>query len=126
MFGSLMSVLPSFGKEFMTPLSGLIHAMNALASVLYSASLRIDETGRSYFYDTAEEKRWLLGDGGKAGNCDECSEAEDLGWVDMDYTYDMFYEDVDGPPGHPNCFCVAEQRTRRYRVYESSPIANRA
>ena len=100
----------------------LADALNALADLLEAKlplrTLFLDEAGKSYYYDEVEEKRWVLGDGGKAGNCEQCEEAADLGWVDMDYTYDMFdMGDVDEPPGHPNDTCSIEQRTRRTRVY---------
>ena len=74
--------------------TALTEALNELADLI--------EARGEYYYDEVEEKRWNLGDGGRAGNCDECEEAADEGWVDMDYTYDMFDEDVDGPPGHPH------------------------
>ena len=88
---------------------GLIEAARGLTALL-------EKTGE-YYYDDVEVKRWILGDGGRAGNCEECEEAADLDWVDMDYTYDMFYADVDEPPGHPHCSCEIENATKRKRVY---------
>lgn len=87
----------------------LAESLNDLADLL--------EAKGEYTYDYVNEKHWVLGDGGRAGNCEECVEASDEEWVDDDYTYDMFDEDVDGPPGHPNCTCELEYRERRVRVY---------
>ncbi len=99
-------------------------ALHELAALLEAqipiGMLMLDEAGNSYYYDEAEEKRWILGDGGNAGNCDECEAAADEGWVDMDFTYSFEMGDVDEPPGHPYDTCEIEQRTRRYRVYESA------
>lgn len=73
----------------------------------------VDEAGE-YTYDEVEQKRWVLGDGGASGeNCEDCEEAADMGWIDMD---DVFPNDMDDAPMHPNCDCSVEQKTRRVRV----------
>ena len=85
---------PRMEAKRMDEIAAVARALNFLADLI--------EARGEYYYDEVEEKRWNLGDGGRAGNCDECEEAADEGWVDMDYTYDMFDQDVDGPPGHPH------------------------
>ena len=88
--------------------------------------VRLDEKGKSYYYDTVNEKRWVLGGGGVAGNCDICEENADAGWIGDDETFlDVEGGDIDGPPAHRNCSesgCDIEYRERRYRVYESERI----
>ena len=102
----------------MSELLELIESAEALASLLIRSSIRVDEKGEAYYYDEAEEKRWVLGDGGDGGNCDACEDSADEGWVDMDFTYTAFDEECDEPPGHPNDTCTIENRTRRFRVYD--------
>jgi phosphohistidine phosphatase len=78
----------------------------------------IEEATGEYTYDEQEMKRWVLGSGGASGvNCEDCEEAADRGWVDMDEVFGP--DDVDDAPMHPNCDCTVEQKTRRVRVYES-------
>ena len=72
---------------------------------------------RSYYYEEIEVKRWILGDGGKAGNCEGCEGNADLGWIDMDALFDEGDEAVDEPPLHPHCTCEVEYATKRKRVY---------
>ena len=96
-----MHVVASGVAEFAGVETKRMGAIDTLAAALNELADLIEARGE-YYYDEVEEKRWNLGDGGRAGNCDECEEAADEGWVDMDYTYDMFDQDVDGPPGHPH------------------------
>ena len=62
----------------------------------------IIEAPGEYTYDEVEEKRWILGDGGQSGNCEDCEDNADLGWVGDDDLYETPMGDADGPPGHPN------------------------
>lgn len=80
-----------------------------------------DEASGKYTYDEQEMKRWVLGSGGASGvNCDACEENADLGWIDMDGVFQTPSGDsIDESPGHPNCDCETEQKTKRVRVYES-------
>jgi hypothetical protein len=97
----------------------VVEAAHALAFSLHADELQLDEAGKSYYYDEREVKRWVLDDGGKSGNCEDCEENADQGWVDMDETFIGSDGDVDEPPSHPNCDCTVENKTQRYRVYES-------
>ncbi len=77
----------------------------------------VDEKGE-YSYDEVEQKRLILGDGGKSGNCEYCEDAAALGWIDMDDVFEGPMGDEDeSPPLHPACTCEVEQKTRRVRVY---------
>lgn len=78
---------------------------------------RLLEKRGQYYYEEIEQKRWILGPGGRSGNCEYCVEAEDRGWIDMDDLYEGPMDDVDEPPLHPHCECGIEQKTRRKRVY---------
>lgn len=79
--------------------------------------IHVDEARGEYYYEEVEQKRLILGSGGKSGNCDYCEEAADLGWIDMDDVFPGPDGEVDEPPLHPNCDCSVEQKTRRQRVY---------
>lgn len=82
--------------------------------------LTVTEAAGEYTYDEQELKRWVLGDGGASGNCEECEENADAGWIDMDATFiDSEGGDIDDAPAHPGCTCETEQATKRVRVYES-------
>lgn len=67
----------------------------------------------SYYYDTQGVKRWVLGGGGKSGNCEECEENAEAGWIPEDEEYPNAAE----PPQHPNCDCSEETKEKRVRVY---------
>lgn len=112
------------------PSSRLVEALNDLAALI---EMRRPRTARiaaalnglatileaNYTYDTVNEKRWVLGSGGKSGNCETCNDNADKGWIEDD---DIFEDsdggDIDGPPAHPNCDCELEYRERRVRVYD--------
>ncbi len=94
----------------MNPLAELIESANDLAALL-------EKKARAYVYQTANEKRWMLGSGGRSGNCEWCVDASDMGWVPDEDVYPGPMGDEDGPPGHPHCSCELEYRERRYRVY---------
>ena len=87
----------------------------AEAAALVLAEMILLEVGE-YTYDTIEEKRLVLGDGGKSGNCEYCEEAADRGWIPDDDVYEGPMGTEDGPPLHPHCDCTLEYRTRRFRV----------
>lgn len=89
-----------------SPFLTLAESLESLASLL--------EARGEYTYEEIEEKRWILGSSGNT--CDDCEEAADRGWVDMDDGYDGPMGIVDEPPMHPHCDCTIENRTRRKRV----------
>ncbi len=95
-------------------MSGISRDVEAAALLLAEAMLL--EAAGEYTYDTVEEKRWVLGDGGRSGNCEFCVDASDRGWIADEEVYETPMGDEDGPPGHPHCSCELEYRTRRYRV----------
>ena len=97
--------------------SELARAANALTALLEGRQIHLDEKRGEYYYEDVTLKKWVLGDGGVSGNCEECNEAADLGYIDMDDVFDMFDEDADEPPGHPNCTCSIEYKDTRQRVY---------
>lgn len=72
---------------------------------------------RSYYYDTRNVKRWVLGDGGVSGNCDICEGNADLGDIDDDAMFLSAFGDIDDGEAHPNCTCTVEYREKRVRVY---------
>jgi phosphohistidine phosphatase len=80
---------------------------------------RYTEAKGEYYYDEVPMKRLVLGDGGKSGNCDFCSDADDLGWIDDDDIFEGPDGDMDEPPLHPNCTCAVERKDRRVRVYDA-------
>jgi phosphohistidine phosphatase len=80
---------------------------------------RVTEAKGEYYYDEVPMKRLILGDGGKSGNCDFCSDADDLGWIDDDDIFEGPDGDMDEPPLHPHCSCTVERKDRRVRVYDS-------
>ena len=87
----------------------VIEATHALAVLL-------EATGE-YYYETEEVKRWVLGDGGKSGNCEGCEGNADMGWISDEDPFTEGWVDLDGPPLHEHCDCELEYKTRRYRVY---------
>lgn len=76
------------------------------------------EARGEYTYEEIEEKRLVLGPGGKSGNCEYCVDASEEGWVDDGDVFEGPMGDEDGPPLHPFCECTLEYRTRRQRVYD--------
>ena len=75
------------------------------------------KSGREYYMEEDLQKRWILGPGGREGNCDECVDAEDMGWVDADEVYEGPMGPVFEPPMHPHCECEIETKMRKHRVY---------
>lgn len=87
------------------------------AAELLDAAEAILEARGEYVYEEVDEKRLVLGSGGKSGNCEYCEEAADRGWVADNDVFEGPMGEEDGPPLHPNCDCSLEYRTRRIRVY---------
>lgn len=48
--------------------------------------------------DGKGQKRWVLGDGGKAGNCEMCIANADQGWIDEEDTWDGVFGAVESQP----------------------------
>lgn len=80
----------------MSALREIAESAEALAALL--------EARGEYYYETINEKRLVLGDGGRSGNCEYCVEASDEGWIPDDDVYEGPMGDEDGPPLHPHCF----------------------
>lgn len=91
----------------------VIAAVAALLVVLHEKT----STSGEYYYDEEEMKRWVLGPGGREGNCDLCVDNADMGWIGMDDVFDGIDGDIDEAPAHPNCECEVEYKTKRTRVY---------
>lgn len=88
-----------------------------LAESLHELADLIEAAGE-YYYDVENVKRWVLGPGGKAGNCETCIENADEGWIADDGVFlDSSGNDIDGPEAHPHCTCTIEYREKRVRVY---------
>lgn len=81
--------------------------------------LAMQEARGEYFYEEVTVKRWILGSGGRSGNCETCIDNADRGWIDMDDIFDseQFEDGVDEPPAHFNCDCEIEWKDTRKRVY---------
>lgn len=79
-------------------MADVAEAANALAALLE----RRGDKG-TYTYEILNVKRWILGDGGRSGNCEICNDNADLGWIDQDYIFEGVDGDIDEPPAHPNC-----------------------
>lgn len=90
----------------------IAEAANALAALLERTS-----RAGSYTYDIVGVKRWILGSGGRDGNCEACVDNADLGWIDQDGLFDAGDFDVDEPPAHQHCTCGIEFGERRKRMY---------
>jgi len=89
----------------------LIAATEALADLL--------EARGDYYYDDVTLKRWVLGDGGRTGNCEACVENADAGEIEESEPFpaDSQYGPVVEPPAHDNCACTVEYRDTVRRVY---------
>lgn len=79
--------------------------------------VQFDEAMRPHYYEIDNVKRWVLGDGGEAGNCEGCIANSEMGWILDDEIFSDGGYDVDGPPLHPNDTCELEYGERRRRVY---------
>ncbi len=93
-------------------------ALALIDDVMSMHGLRFDEAKGSYYYETENVKRWVLGDGGATGNCEVCEGNADMDWILDDETFeDTEGGDIDGPPAHPHDTCDLEYSERRHRVY---------
>lgn len=88
-------------------------ALSLADATLEALGARFDEAAGEYYYGTEGVKRWVLGDGGASGNCDECEENAEAGWIPEDDVY----PNTDEPPQHPGCTCSEESKEKRVRVY---------
>jgi hypothetical protein len=79
--------------------------------------LSLLEAAGEYYYDTENVKRWVLGSGGRSGNCEICVDNADRGWISDDDVFEGVSGDLDGPPAHPWCTCTLEYKEKRVRVY---------
>lgn len=88
--------------------------LNATAAVL-----ALVEKPGSYYYEDVVYKRWWLGPGGQAGNCEECWENAEAGEIQEDEFFPAWgaFGPVDEPPLHPHCLCSVTYRDSRRRVY---------
>jgi hypothetical protein len=91
----------------------LVEAANALADLIEKTS------AGEYYYEDVTVKSWILGPGGRTGNCEECIENADAGEIEESefFPADAGMGPVDEPPLHPNCTCYAEYRDTQRRVY---------
>ena len=84
-----------------------------------AAVLAIVEAPGAYYYEDVVYKRWWLGPGGRAGNCEGCIENADAGEIEEDDFFPSWdgFGPVDEPPLHPHCTCSVTYRDSRRRVY---------
>jgi phosphohistidine phosphatase len=87
----------------------LISAAEELADLL--------EARGEYYYEPITLKRWILGSGGRSGNCEDCVENADEGEIEESEFFPGGDEPVDEPPQHPNCKCTVQYRDTVRRVY---------
>ncbi len=88
-------------------------ALRVADAAMGLVEIHVDEAGGSYYMDEVMLKRWVLGDGGATGNCDDCEENAEAGWIDIDDTY----PNADEVPQHPGCTCTEEEKVTTQRVY---------
>ena len=95
----------------------LVSAVNELADLLEA---RGNKAG-TYYYEEITLKRWILGPGGRSGNCEGCIENADAGEIEESEIFPSYegYGPVFEPPLHPNCTCSVDYRDTRRRVYVS-------
>jgi hypothetical protein len=92
----------------------LIEACESLIEVIEKGNAK-----GTYYYEDLTLKHWWLGAGGRAGNCENCIENEDAGWIEESEPFpaDGQYGVVDEPPLHDHCDCSVEYKDSRRRVY---------
>ncbi len=88
-----------------------------MISLVDAAEQLADILEADYTYEEVTLKLWILGDGGRAGNCEICVDNSDMGWIDMDEIFEGVEGDIDEPPAHPHCTCTVEYKDTRKRVY---------
>lgn len=95
-------------------MSEIAEAAGALAELLERAA-----PAGSYYYADITLKSWILGPGGRSGNCDDCLENADAGEIEESDFFPAFgqYGPVDEPPAHDHCGCSVTYRDTRKRVY---------
>jgi len=89
-------------------------ALKVADATLDALGVQLDEATGQYYMDEVTVKKWVLGDGGSSGNCEDCEDNATDGDIDMDA---LFSSGHDEPPAHPNCTCTVEYRDTRKRVY---------
>lgn len=91
--------------------------LSQLSGLLALLESETDETEAGDSYQDAEIfKKWILGSGGKAGNCSICIDNADRGWVPDDEMYEGVFGEVEEPGSHPNCTCGIKRKTKIIRV----------
>ena len=91
---------------------------NRLIGALLALVEATKRKSRTYYYDTVNQKRWILDGGGKSGNYKTCIDNEEMGWIgDDEVFFNSEGDPIDSPPAHPNCECELEYREKRARVY---------
>ena len=107
-------------------MTDLLEAVEGLASLLevdafdaLSSLLEKSNKAGDYYYEEFTVKRWILGSGGKSGNCEDCVENSEVGEIEESEFFPAYGPDgpVDEPPLHQNCDCEIEYRDTRRRVY---------
>jgi len=79
---------------------------------------RGNKSAGAYYYEDVVYKRWWLGPGGKAGNCEGCIENADAREIEEDELFPSWdgFGPVDEPPLHPHCFAAGTLVTPGGRV----------
>lgn len=102
--------------DAVTPAVGAISAAEAGLIEAIDEVVELLEAG-TYTYEDITLKRWVLGPGGRSGNCEDCIENADEGEIEESAFFPAGDEPVDEPPLHPNCECDVEYRDTVKRVY---------
>jgi hypothetical protein len=91
----------------------IVEAANALCDLLEATA------AGTFYMEDATVKAWILGPGGRTGNCEDCIENADAGEIEESEFFPAYGPDgpVDEPPLHPFCTCYVEYRDTRRRVY---------
>ena len=91
-----------------------VDALDALSSLLEKSNKAGD-----YYYEEVTVKRWILGSGGKSGNCETCVENSEAGEIEESEPFPAYsqFGPVVEPPAHDACDCSIEYRDTRRRVY---------
>lgn len=88
----------------------LVEAVNAVSDLL--------EARGEYYYEEITVKHWILGPGGRSGNCEGCLENADEGEIEESEFFpgDVGLGPVDEPPLHPHCFIAGTNVTPGGRI----------
>ena len=89
----------------------LLDAIDGLANLL--------EKSKPFYMEDVTVKSWILGPGGRTGNCELCIENADEGEIEESEAFPAAgqYGPVDEPPLHDHCECEISYRDTRRRVY---------